>query len=183
MSISAFDTKVSMLFRLPLANIRILSCFFVLFLVMLNNFLVIPVITEKNNFPFNFPFFFPESGLTIPFPANMFPNKLAPKVLNNIRNNSICSFVSFLIVLVTPSYKILEFSRAWTIFIMSLIFSFEIIKIVVPEPWIFFSILALNAEAAAVIPRAAKIFSARGTSTFNNGHANLLNNDPKNLPD
>ena len=47
MSISACDTKVSMLLSLLLANIRILSCFFFLFLVMLSNFLVIPVVREK----------------------------------------------------------------------------------------------------------------------------------------
>ena len=47
MSISAWDTKVSMLFSLLLANIRILSCFFFLFLVMLTNFLIIPVFREK----------------------------------------------------------------------------------------------------------------------------------------
>ena len=32
---------------LPLANIRILSCFFFLFLVMLSNFLIIPVVIER----------------------------------------------------------------------------------------------------------------------------------------
>ena len=36
-----------MLFSLLLANIRILSCFFFLFLVMLSNFLSIPVVREK----------------------------------------------------------------------------------------------------------------------------------------
>ena len=39
--------KVSMLLSLLLANIRILSCFFFLFLVMLSNFLIIPVVREK----------------------------------------------------------------------------------------------------------------------------------------
>ena len=33
--------------ELTLANIRILSCFFFLFLVMLSNFLIIPVVKEK----------------------------------------------------------------------------------------------------------------------------------------
>ena len=47
MSIIACDTKVSMLFSLLLANIRTLSCFFFLFLVMLSNFLIIPVVREK----------------------------------------------------------------------------------------------------------------------------------------
>ena len=36
-----------MLFRLLLANIRILSCFFFLFLAMLSNFLIITVVREK----------------------------------------------------------------------------------------------------------------------------------------
>ena len=36
-----------MLFSLFLVNIRILSCFFFLFLVMLSNFLIIPVVREK----------------------------------------------------------------------------------------------------------------------------------------
>ena len=47
MSISACDTKASMLLSLLLANIRILSCFFFLFLVMLSNFLIIPAVREK----------------------------------------------------------------------------------------------------------------------------------------
>ena len=47
MSINAWDTKVSMLSSLLLANIRILSCFFFLILLILRNFLIIPVIREK----------------------------------------------------------------------------------------------------------------------------------------
>ena len=47
MSINAWDTKVSILSSLLLANIRILSCFFFLFLVMLSNFFIIPVYREK----------------------------------------------------------------------------------------------------------------------------------------
>ena len=47
MSISACDTKVSMLLSLLLANIRMLSCFFFLFLVMISNFLIIPVVKGK----------------------------------------------------------------------------------------------------------------------------------------
>ena len=47
MSISAWDTKVSMISSLLLANIRILSCFFFLFLVIFSNFLTIPVVREK----------------------------------------------------------------------------------------------------------------------------------------
>ena len=47
MLISAWDTKVSMLLSLLLANIRILSCFFFFFLVIFSNFLTIPVVREK----------------------------------------------------------------------------------------------------------------------------------------
>ena len=47
MSFNACDIKVSMLLNLLLANIRILSCFFVFFLVVLSNFLMIPVVKEK----------------------------------------------------------------------------------------------------------------------------------------
>ena len=41
------DTKVSMLFSLLLANIRIYRAFFFFFLVLLSNFFIIPVIKEK----------------------------------------------------------------------------------------------------------------------------------------
>ena len=47
MSISAWGTKVSMLSSLLLAKMRILSCFLFLFLFMVNNFLIIPVVREK----------------------------------------------------------------------------------------------------------------------------------------
>ena len=39
------------------------------------------------------------------------------------------------------------------------------------------------AEAAAVIPKGAKILFANGTATFLKGPANLLDNEPKNYPD
>ena len=42
---------------------------------------------------------------------------------------------------------------------------FEIIKVVVPKPRVFFSILASIAEAAAVIPNGAKKFFAKGIAT------------------
>ena len=83
----------------------------------------------------------------------------------------------------TPFNKILESSRAWTIFIMSFISSFEIIKAVVSEPYIFFWIPASIAEAAAVIRNGGKTFFVKGIAIFINGPANLLYNDPKNPPD
>ena len=47
MSINAWDITVSMLLSLLLAKVKILSCFFFLFLVVLSNFLTIPVVREK----------------------------------------------------------------------------------------------------------------------------------------
>ena len=45
-------------------------------------------------------------ALTISFPDNKFPNKLAPRVPNGIlKNPPFYYFVSFLIVLVTPFNK------------------------------------------------------------------------------
>ena len=66
---------------------------------------------------------------------------------------------------------------------MSFISSFGIIKVVVPEPCIFFWIPASIDEAATVIPNGAKAFFAKGIDTFVNGPVSLLNSDPKNLPD
>ena len=47
MSINAWDIRVSVLLSLLLANIRILSYFFFLFLVIFSNVLTIPVVREK----------------------------------------------------------------------------------------------------------------------------------------
>ena len=47
----------------------------------------------------------------------------------------------------------------------------------------FFWTPGSNAEAAAVIPNGVKTFFAKGSATFINGPANLLNKDPKNPPD
>ena len=42
------DIRVSMLLSLLLANMRILTCFFFLFLIIFSNFLIIPVVRGKN---------------------------------------------------------------------------------------------------------------------------------------
>ena len=43
-----------------------------------------------------FPFLLPEPALIIPFPANKFPNKLAPKVPNKmLKDPPFCSFFFF----------------------------------------------------------------------------------------
>ena len=62
---------------------------------------------------------------------------------------------------------------------MTLISSFEIIKLVVLEPCIFVWIPESVAEAEAVIHNRAKV----GFATFINRIAILLNNAPKNSPD
>ena len=48
MPINAWDINVLMLLSLLLANIRILSCLFFLFLVTFSNFVTIPVVRAKN---------------------------------------------------------------------------------------------------------------------------------------
>ena len=72
-----------------------------------------------------------------------------------LKNPPFCS-VSFLIVLVTTLSKILESSKAWTIFIMSFTSSFKIIKDVVPDPNMLLCIPASAADAAAVNPKGIK---------------------------
>ena len=52
MSNNPCDTKVSMIFNLLLANTSILSCFFFLFLVILSNVLIIPVVKENTRVNF-----------------------------------------------------------------------------------------------------------------------------------
>ena len=80
----------------------------------------------------------PSPALTITFPDNKLPNKLAPNVPSNIlKNPPLCSLVSFSIVLLIPFHKIPEFSNASIIFIKSFISSCSIINLT-PEPCIFF---------------------------------------------
>ena len=66
---------------------------------------------------------------------------------------------------------------------MTFISSFEIIKVVFPEPYFFLWIPASIYEAGAVIPDGAKTFFAKRTTTLINGTANLLNNEPKHPPE
>ena len=74
------------------------------------------------------------TALIIPFPVNKLPNKLAPKVPKSILKNSpLCSLISFSIVLLTPFYKISEFSGSLIILITSCISSSSIINLI-PEP-------------------------------------------------
>ena len=48
----------------------------------------------------------PSPALIVPLPVNRFPNKLAPKVPDNVqRNPPVCPFVLFLIVSLTSFIK------------------------------------------------------------------------------
>ena len=62
----------------------------------------------------------PSSDLFIPLPDNIFLDKLAPNVPNNIlRKLPFCYLTSFWIVSLTPFNNKTESSRDLTIFIMS----------------------------------------------------------------
>ena len=77
----------------------------------------------------------PSPALITPFPVNALPNKLSANVPNNIgRNPPFCSFLSFLIVSLTPFTSNPDFSSYLTIFIKSSISSFEIINSLAPDP-------------------------------------------------
>ena len=86
----------------------------------------------------------------------------------------------------TPFNKTLESSSACTIFIISLISLFEIIKVVFPDPSIFLCIPASAADTAAANPKginallANRLFTffINGNPAFNNGPSNLLQNPP-----
>ena len=69
------------------------------------------------------------------FLANAFPNILAVNVPNSIeRNLSSCYFASFLIAAAILFISNPDSSSDLTIFIISFMFSFELINPVVPDP-------------------------------------------------
>ena len=96
---------------------------------------------------------------------------------NILRNPPFYPFTSFLTVSVTPFNNKPDFSRDFTILIISLISSFDIINVVIlceteekkwrrPDPKIFLCISASAANAAAVNPKGIKTFFANGLITF-----------------
>ena len=66
---------------------------------------------------------------------------------------------------------------------MSFIYFFEIIKVVVPEPSIFFWIPVSISETAPVMPNGAKTVFTKGSAAFIDRPASLLNYGPKYPPD
>ena len=88
------------------------------------------------------------------------------------RNPPLCSFASFLIVLLTT-----DSSRELSIFMVSSMSSFKVINAVMPEPKIFFLI------DATVNRNGTKMLLANSWSTFYiKGKPVLYNNDSKILP-
>ena len=77
----------------------------------------------------------PLATLVVPLLFNRFPNTLALYLPNNIqRSPSFCSLASFLIVWLTSFINKPDSQYDVTIFIISLIFSFKITNIVLPDP-------------------------------------------------
>ena len=99
--------------------------------------------------------------------VNKFPNKLAPNVLSKITQiPPFCSFASFWIVLLMFFINKPDSSTDLTVFMTSLISSFEIINVVPPGPNIFLWIAASVAEAATVNPNGIETLLNNGLSTF-----------------
>ena len=92
--------------------------------------------------------------------------------------------VTYVTVSVTPFNKILESSSPCTVFIISIISSLEIIKVVLPDP-IFFVCVCIPASAAyaaAVNPKKINTLLANGLTAFFIKVNPVLNNGPSNLP-
>ena len=109
-------------------------------------------------------------------PINQLPNKLIPDVLNKIlRNLHFCSFVLFLSFI-----KKTDASMDLTIFIISLIFSFETISVVWPYPNLFFWIAVSVTNAAAVTKNGCqlKTYFIKGNPIVSNGPKSLSRNPP-----
>ena len=81
----------------------------------------------------------PSPPFTTPLTVNIYPNKLAPDLLNIIpRSSPFCYFALFLIILLIPFINQPDSSRDLTIFMISSISLSEIINAVMPDTKIFF---------------------------------------------
>ena len=77
-------------------------------------------------------------ALIAPLSADIFSNKVAANVPNNIlKNPPFCSFASFLSLKLTPIINTLDYSRGSIIFMIPFISSLEKIKVVAPDSSIF----------------------------------------------
>ena len=97
------------------------------------------------------------------------------------RNPTVCTFASCSIDLLTTFIKKLDCSRDLAIFVISFISSFEIISVVIPDPYIWFLIAASVADVAAINCNGMKILLVNVVSTFFvNGNPDLTNG-PRNF--
>ena len=109
----------------------------------------------------------PSLALVAPLPFNIFSNQLAPNVPISIpRNAPFCSSALFSIVLLTLFINKPASPRDLMIFYISLIFSFEIINVVMPDQKGFFLKATSLANAAAVKHNGIKTLLSNGLSIF-----------------
>ena len=119
----------------------------------------------------------------VPLLVYRFPNKLTPKVPNNVpRSPPFCSFTSFLIVWLTLYINKPDFSSDSIICMISLISSLAIINIVLPDLNIFILVAAYVTDAAAVDPNGIKTPLANGLSIFPAKGNPVFSNCPESLP-
>ena len=96
----------------------------------------------------------------------VFANKLAPNEATNIsRNPHFSSFDSFSIFFETPLFNKSDSSKYLTIVMVSFISLFDIINVVISDPYISFPITATVVDTGAVNPNCRKIL-ATSMSTF-----------------
>ena len=88
----------------------------------------------------------------------MFPNRLAPKVPNDmLKNPPFCSFGGFFSCFRDSFQQNIRIFKSLNDFHYVIHSLFEIIEFAVPEPCIFLKFPASIAKAAAVIPNGAKM--------------------------
>ena len=73
-------------------------------------------------------------------------------------------------------------SRSLTIFVISFISLFEIINVVLPDPYTFSWIAASFADTVAVNPNGIRTLLANGLNTFPIKGKPVFSNGPKSLP-
>ena len=104
------------------------------------------------------------------------------KFLKALEDILLLFFCFILNVSLTPFIKKLDSSNGLTIFIISFIFSFEIINVAAPDPNILLWIAASAADTAAVNLNGSKTLSDNGLSIFLTKKNSVFSNGPKGLP-
>lgn len=102
-------------------------------------------------------------------------------IKSRLRNPTICSFVSFSILLVITYVISPGSSGDLTIFLMSFISLFDITIVVVPDPTIFILLYDSAVKAATVNPDGINTLFANGWITFFINGKPAFNNVPRSL--